>query len=82
MKEIARAEAAQAAESHTQVAQESTDVQDQARTKRKRRRTVQEQVGMPISIPNPNRGPTIVDENGDADIPEILQVISSTLFNV
>ena len=79
LKEIARAEAAQA-ESHTQVAQEPTEVQDQARPKRKRRRTVQEQVGMPISIPNPNRGPTIVDENGDADIPEILEVICSYTY--
>ena len=79
MREIARAEAAQAAEStQAQAAEEPAEVQDQARPKRKRRRTMQEQVGMPISMPNPNRGPTMVDENGDADIPEILEVICST----
>ena len=48
------------------------------RPRRKRRRTVQEQ----ISIPNSTRGPTHVDEFGDADIPEMFQVILSLIFNI
>jgi hypothetical protein len=40
------------------------------RPKRRKRRTLHEQV----YVPNPTRGPTCVDEYGDADTPEMLDV--------
>uniref|UniRef100_A0A8R7QPE3 SWIM-type domain-containing protein n=1 Tax=Triticum urartu TaxID=4572 RepID=A0A8R7QPE3_TRIUA len=58
-----------AAQEHAQ----GDETQPAARRRRKRRRTVHRQVDM--SSLNINRGPTTVDENGDADIPEILQHI-------
>ena len=79
LKEIARAEAAATGEAQAPQTQteESSREQQQQRTKRRRRRTVEEQVGIPTSMPNPNRVPTMIDENGYADIPEILEVICS-----
>jgi hypothetical protein len=40
------------------------------RPKRRKRRTLHEQV----YVPNPTRGPTCVDKYGDADTPEMLDV--------
>jgi len=84
LKELAAAEAALQAEAANQAAhaaEEAIGAEDahvEPRPTRRRRRTIEEQVNMP----NYSRGQTQIDEYGDADIPEMMEVIinSQSLF--
>lgn len=69
--ELARAEAVDGARPDNVAPDEYVQ---ETRPKRRKRRTLHEQA----SIPNTTRSPTHVDEFGDADIPEMLQVFAST----
>lgn len=86
LKELKEAEAALAAEEATNQAENASVGENVAEEEapveprpKRRRRTIEEKVDdycvSGVSIPNCTRGPTQIDEYGDADVPEILHHI-------